>query len=85
MKFSFVTSQEFIPFGRQQILEHPGAIQIGIQQHQYQSENALSNRLSQVSISETSKKSESWLLREATNETTECEEELFYSGKTVVW
>lgn len=66
-------------------MEHPGAVQIGIQEHQHQSENALSSRLSEVAITDNSKQSESWILRETKNEAIECEEELYYKGKTVVW
>lgn len=77
--------QEFIPFGRQQILEHPGAVPIGTQEQHHHSESTLSNKFSEVSITDSPKKNESWILRQTTNEATECEEELYYKGKTVIW
>lgn len=66
-------------------MEHPGAVQIGIQEHQHHSENALSSRLSEVAITDSSKLLESWILRETKHEGTECEEELYFKGKTVIW
>ncbi|XP_075233032.1 anaphase promoting complex subunit 1 isoform X2 [Lycorma delicatula] len=69
--------QEFIPFGRQQIHRHPGAVVVASRPP----EATLLQKLSQVNIDDQSD-NEWWMLRGSKDVE---EEELYISGKTAVW
>lgn len=75
--------QEFVPFGRQQLLHHPRVVHAT--DHNHQLEATLLNRLSQVVLTDSCKNNESWILRSTENDGVECEEELYLKDKTVVW
>nr|CAD7262920.1 unnamed protein product [Timema shepardi] len=77
--------QEFVPHGRQQMKRHPGEVVMSYLQPNFHAESFLSDRLSQVAISEKPQLVERWILRGSSDGDTQCEEELFIKDKTAVW
>nr|CAD7574451.1 unnamed protein product [Timema californicum] len=76
---------EFVPHGRQQMKRHPGEVVMSYLQPNFHAESFLSDRLSQVAISEKPQLVERWILRGSSDGDTQCEEELFIKDKTAVW
>lgn len=75
--------QVFAPHGRKHMERHPGEVVLPSTHPQLQPESFLLHRLSQVAISESNK--EWWTIKSGTNGEHQYEDELYVSGKTVVW
>ncbi|XP_056022198.1 anaphase-promoting complex subunit 1-like [Ostrea edulis] len=83
-------TQEFVPFGRKYIENHPGTFQLQVQNHVHTEQGVpLVKSFRDISISDSKKPKEQWSFRRqhklCSNEDETCDEELYISGNTVIW
>ncbi|XP_060071238.1 anaphase-promoting complex subunit 1-like isoform X2 [Ylistrum balloti] len=80
-------TQDFVPFGREYSRRHPGTFQLQVQ-NTVSAEHGvpLLKSFRDISIQEHNKK-EQWLFHQIPHEVNQdlCDEELYFSGNTVVW
>ncbi|KAK3580765.1 hypothetical protein CHS0354_023054 [Potamilus streckersoni] len=79
-------TQDFVPFGRGFIRQHPGKFQLQVQ-NTLQTDHGLPllKSFRDISIQETIKQKEQWIFRSLTVGGDSYDEELYISGHTVIW
>ncbi|KAL3875250.1 hypothetical protein ACJMK2_038174 [Sinanodonta woodiana] len=79
-------TQDFVPFGRGFIRQHPGKFQLQVQ-NTLQTDHGLPllKSFRDISIQENGKQKEQWMFRSLTVEGDDYDEELYISGHTVIW
>lgn len=83
-------TQEFVPFGRRYIENHPGIFQIQVQNHVSTEQGIpLVKSFRDISITDLKRPKEHWMFKKQcklfSNENEHCDEELYVSGNTVIW
>ncbi|KAK6181291.1 hypothetical protein SNE40_009178 [Patella caerulea] len=78
-------TQDFVPFGREYIHHHPGHFQLQVQNNKHADHGLRLLKSFRDSPHEVGKK-EQWIFRSREDgEGNKCDEELYVSGRTVVW
>ncbi|KAL5008156.1 hypothetical protein ScPMuIL_013737 [Solemya velum] len=79
-------TQDFVPFGREYVQHHPGTFQLQVQNDSVHADHGLPilKSFRDISIQDSNKK-ECWQFREENDSGEKQEEELYFSGNTVIW